>query len=112
VLTERENVVGTLAMSQAFNKRFCRGKAFAVKPDVEGIAAFREKHQITDAELEASNARWEPAYALLDERVEGVGCITYLENYVGHRLLVRTSTVSVNREGGFPSLSTKPGIKF
>jgi hypothetical protein len=112
VLTERENVVGTLAMSQAFNKRFCRGKAFAVKPDVEGIAAFREKHQITDAELEASNARWEPTYALLDERVEGVGCITYLENYVGHRLVVRTSTVSVDSKGGFPSLSTKPGIKF
>ena len=57
-LSERENIVGTLVMSQAFNKSFCRAAAFGVKPDEEGIALFKAKYQITKEELDTSIARW------------------------------------------------------
>lgn len=92
-LSERENIVGTLAMSQAFNKSFCQAPAFGVQPDTEGIAAFKAKYQITDAELAAAFARWEPTYQQLNDTVQGESCINYINLYLGHNLLERTSDV-------------------
>lgn len=91
-LSERENIVGTLVMSGAFNKSFCRAAAFSVAPNAAGVAAFKQKHGVTDAEVQTTTALWAAKYKALDERILPTSCASMLENYIGHELVVRTSS--------------------
>ena len=107
-LSARDNIVGTLVFAGAFSKSFCRGAAFAVTPNLEGVAEFKRKHAVTDAELQAATALWEPQFRTLDERMFGPSCIGLLENYVAHGLVVRTSSTPLTYSPAIPRAEITP----